>query len=406
MSNNKYKTFAIRALSKPNKKKILESRIIYDENHDERMSPVLVKQLRDNKHSLGKHPAFPDDDETNFAEKLMSKRFSDVLKTYKRHHGLEKIDQSELIKTQNKLLRQIINLESKHKDKLIELAINLVRDDFDFDENDIEIEAEFTTDLNTNLKDLKIKPTSNIEFDSHDELVEANKEVYKRRMINALIQGSAKKTNHMFNMIDAELQDLEPILPSAYSKLISGADYMYMTNDDSKPRIIGGMVSVEFPKSEGEIPKIIVKAMTLPVLIHELVKGVMEVLSYHGLPKNPQIAQYVIDKADFMAAETWDMRLGPGIWERFVESIPVEDFNLKHHIYVELVSLPVDEFNNTLKEILLGSRRGKELIDDMLDKVKDELKDDEFDDVMSMLSDDDFLGPEDLDNLNDEDWFM
>jgi hypothetical protein len=407
--SEKYKLFAIKALGKNTKgKMVTESRMTYEDGHNERMSPELANQLRDKSHSLGKHPAFPDDDESNFEEKLMSKRFKDVVKAFKRHHGTENIDPLEILQTQGQLMLQVITLEAKHQDRLVELAIQLVRDEFDVDENDVVIEARFTTDmsLNVHIDKLKIKPTSDIEFDNHEEFSQANKEVYKRRMINALIQGSAKKTNHMFHMIDEELQELEPLLPSSYSKLMTGADYMYMVNDDTKPRMIGGIVNVEFPKSEGDIPKIIVEAMTLPVLIHEIVKGVMEILSYHGLPKDPKMAQFVIDKADFMAAESWDMRLGPPIWEKFAEAIPSEDFALKHHVYVELVALPVDEFNSVLREILMGTRSGKAKIEGILEQVKDELKNDEFDNAMDKLNDDDYLGPEDLDNFTGEDWFM
>lgn len=416
--SNKYKALITKALAKPKKNigksrpskrsVIVESRMSYDENHSERMAPHLAKQLREKTHSLGKHPAFPDDDESNFGEKLMSKRFKDVLKTFKRHHGVSEVNPDKFLEEQHQLLSQIIKLEQKHEPELIELAIQLVRTEFDVQEGDVDIEAALVNNfsLNRDVGKLKINSASDIEFDNHIEFVKANKEVYKRRMVNALIQGSAKKTNHMFHLIDEELQNLEPILPSAYAKLMSGSDYMYMVNDDRKAKHVGGIVQVEFPKSEGDVPKIRVEAMTLPVLIHELVKGIMEIISYHGLPKDSKIAKFVIDKADFKAAESWDMRLGPVIWEKFCETIPSEDFALKHHVYVELVSLPVDEFDDTFREILMGSRAGKAKVAEMLEKVKDELRNDEFDDIMDKITDDDYLGPEDLDNLDGEDWFM
>jgi len=238
-------------------------------------------------------------------------------------------------------------------------------------------------------------------------LVAATGEVYKRRFVNALIQGSAKKTNHMFHMIDKELESLEPSLPANYSKLMTGADYAYLINNDnlSTPKLIGGVVNVEFPKSEGDRPRIIAEAMTLPVLIHELVKGVMEILSAHGLPDKPGMANYVMSKADYLNAETWDMRLGPSIWEKFIESIPDEDFHLKHHIFIELVALPVEEFNTTMREIMLGSRAGKVKVAEIVEEIKDEMRSDDFDDAMSHISDDDNFFPEDLDNFNDDDWF-
>jgi hypothetical protein len=406
---NKFKYLAIKALDNSNTKNVItESRITYEAGHPERMDSVLTTQLRERRTSLGNHPIFPESDETHFEEKLMSQRFKDVLKTFKRHHGVEKIDIDVLQADQFELFHKILNLEIKHKEELEKLAINLVREEFKMGEADVEIVATLTTDLkiNQDTSKLKINPKTDVVFDNHSELSQANKEVYKRRFINAMIQGSAKKTNHMFHVIDEELQELEPLLPSSYSKLMSGADYAYMVYDDTKPRMIGGAVHVEFPKSDGQRPKIVAEAMTLPVLIHEIVKGVMEILSAHGLPENPEVAKYVIDKADFMAAESWDMRIGPPIWEKIMETIPSEDFHLKHHVYVELVALPVDEFNDTMREILMGSRTGKAKIEEILKEVKDDLRNDEFDNAMDKISDDEFFDSNDLDNIDDEDWFM
>ena len=81
----------------------------------------------------------------------------------------------------------------------------------------------------------------------------------------------------------------------------------------------------------------------------------MELLSSHGLPEDNELRNYVVNKADFTEAEPWDMRLGPAIWERFTECFEAEDFNLKHHVYSELCSLPVNEFNRAFKEIMVGS---------------------------------------------------
>jgi hypothetical protein len=409
MDDNRIKKLALEALKElKNPKRLSESRMKYDENHSERMDPTLAKQLRDRSHSLGAHPAFPEDDDMHFEERLMSKRFGDVVKNYKRHHGEEKIDINEIKSKQAACMRKVVELEEKHKDELIEMAKQLIMDDFDITEEYLLIDGTLTTEMSikTDKKKLRIESESTVEFDNHDELVNANKEVYKRRMLNVLIQGAAKKTNHMFHLIDDKLQELNPLLPNLYSKLMTGADYMYMVNDDKKNKVIGGLVTVEFPKSENEVPTIIAEAVCLPVLIHEMVKGVMEVLSYHGLPKNPKTAQFAMEKADFMDAESWDMRLGPPIWERFLNCIPAEDYSLKHHIYTELVQLPADEFHEYFREVLMGSRKGKALINEFINKIKDEMRDDDFDNVVDRISDDDYLGPEDLDNLDTENWFL
>lgn len=407
--SDKFRNIAIKSLTEKIVKKlnITESRMVYEDGYDERMNPYLAKQLRDRKTSLGTHPIFPESDEMHFEEKLMSKRFGDVVKNFKRHHGTDKIDLVKFYAEQKALMLDIISREMKYKTELEDLAIRLACEEFDVDESDVEIIANLTSDLAIIKTDKKLVPSPDVDgkFNSHEDLVIANAEVYKRRFINALIQGSAKKVNHMFHLVDEELMDMDPLLPNYYSKLMTGADYAYLLEKDSRPKMIGGSVKVEFPKVEGRRPKITAEAVTFPVLVHEIVKGIMEVLSAHGLPQNSDLAKYVIGKADYMNAETWDMRLGPPIWEKFIESIPTEDYNLKHYVYVELMALPVKEFNETMRELMMGSRSGKAKIREIITDIKEDLVNDDFDNSMEFLSDDDFLGPEDLDNIDDETWF-
>jgi len=408
--DNKFNRMAMRALDNKVSKKlnISESRMTYEDDHSERLNPILAKQLRDRTTSLGVHPIFPESDDMHFEEKLMSKRFTDVLKNFKRHHNTEVADLGTFYQEQAQLIMSIINMEKSNKVELEQMAINLIREEFDMTEADVEIVANLTSDFKDfNESDSRQEPERDVDvtFDNHAELEQANKEVYKRRFVNALIQGSAKKVNHMFHVVDEELQNMEPLLPNSYAKLMTGADYAYMLEANEGKRMMGGRVQVEFPTVEGNRPKITAMAITFPVLIHEIMKGVMEILSRHGLPENADVAKYALAKADYMNAEIWDMRLGPPIWEKFVESLPPEDFPLKHHAYVELVALPVDEFNDTMREILLGSREGKAKMQVIIDDVKDDLRNDDFDNAMEHISDDDYLGPEDLDNIDDEEWF-
>jgi hypothetical protein len=146
------------------------------------------------------------------------------------------------------------------------------------------------------------------------------------------------------------------------------------------------VVRVQFPTASNPKAVIHAQAMVLPVLIHELVKGVMELISAHGLPKKKRIGEYVINKADFLAAEPWDMRIGPGIWSRFTKMIDPDDFDLKHHIYMEMVSLPVREFNVKMREIMAGTKEGKKIIDEIVKGIKAGLQEEEFNEAMNEIS--------------------
>jgi hypothetical protein len=385
MSN--YKILAQKALLLAKKKTLLNEAVLYPEGMSERMHPKLENDLIQQKHSLGKHPALPDGDEDSFEQKIMGERFNEVCRRYKRAFDIDEIDNLSLAKGMMPLVYETMALEEKHKKKLEELAIKMIREEYDMDEDVVEIIAELTPEISLEGTQLNPKPmpVEGMEFESHDDLVNANEEVYKRRFLNAMIQGAAKKCNHMFHMVDDELLEIEPKLPNRYNKMMSAADYMYYVIPKMENQISGGVVRVEYPTKENPKAKIHAQAMVFPVLIHEIVKGVMELLSANGLPKNKKLIEYVTNKADFLAAEPWDMRIGPALWGRFADAIDADDFKLKHHIYSELVSLPAKEFHRQMKEIMAGTKTGKKIIKTITDNIKKELQNDEFQTALNEL---------------------
>ncbi len=367
--------------------KVLNEGLVYG-GMTERMHSKLEDDLVNDKTSLGKHPIFPDGHEDSFTEKIMGNRFKEVVNRYKRHNNVDAIDNDKVKSEMLSMLKGTMSFEQNNKKALEKLAVDMVREEFDMDEDMVEIEAILTE--NITLEGTKKNPLPakyDIDFKNHDELVKANKEVYKRRFVNAMIQGAAKKCHHMFQMVEDELSDINPKLPNAYSKLMSAADYMYYIQPNMEEGIAGGVVRVEFPTKDNPKVKIIAHAMVFPVLIHELVKGVMEVLSAKGLPKK-KMGEFVINKADFLADEPWDMRIGPALWERFTDVFDSEDFHLKHHVYNDLVALPVDDFNKQMKEIMAGTKEGKKLVKTMVEGIKKDMSNEDFNETMETFQKD------------------
>lgn len=372
-------------------KKTINESVLYPEGLSERMNPQLEDDLANGRHSLGKHPIFPESDESSFEEKIMGERFNEVAKRYKRAYDVDTIDEKNVIRTMMPLVRETMGLEAKHKKALEKLAEKMIREEYDMDKDVVEIHAELTSEINMVGTKKNPKPMAvEMQFKNHDEVVNANEEVYKRRFLNAMTQGAAKKCNHMFHMVDDEITDMDPRLANKYSKMMASADYMYyiipaMENNEIGS-VNGGVVRVQFPTKDNPKAVIYAQAMVFPVLIHELVKGVMELLSAHGLPKNKKIGEYVINKADFLAAEPWDMRLGPGLWDRFTRMVEPDDFPLKHHIYSELAALPVREFNLKMREIMAGTKEGKKIIDEIVKDIRAGLQEDDFNEAMDKVS--------------------
>lgn len=366
--------------------KPLNESVLYPEGINERMHPELEEDLRSKKHSLKKHPIFPENQGCSFDEEIMGERFNEVVKRYKRAFDVDSVDNNECVKNMMPLVYETMGIEAKHKKALVELAIKMVREEYDMGEDVVEIHAELTDKINMegtkkNPNPVKLKT----EFDNHESIINANKEILKRRFLNAMTQGAAKKCNHMFHMVDDELTNIEPRLANKYSKMMAAADYMYYVIPKMDDGVNGGVVRVQFPTPSRPKAVIHAQAMVFPVLIHELIKGVMELLSAHGLPKDRKTGEYVVNQADYLSAEPWDMRLGPGIWGRFTNCIEPDDFHLKHQIYCELAALPVDEFNMKMREIMANTKEGRAIIKEIVNQVESELREEEFTQAMNEI---------------------
>lgn len=387
-----------------NKKANLKEGIKYPEGIKERMHPQLEEELMNQTTSLGKHPIFPSSDEYTFEQKIMANRFKEVVDRYKRAHDVTEIDNKQLLLDMLPMVKSTMDLEKDHTKELEELAIKMIREEYNISEDVVEIIAELTP--NIDMSGTKKNPTpktteEEMEFESHEQIQNQTDEVYKRRFLNAMIQGAAKKVNHMFHMVDDELSKMNPLLPTKYSKMMSAADYMYYVIPDMDKGVSGGVVRVQFPTEENPKAVIYAQAMVFPVLIHELVKGVMELLSAHGLPQDEKLAEHVISKADALCFELWDLKIGAALWTKFTDCIPAEDFNLKHHIYSEMAALPVKEFNEKMKEVMASTVKGKQLILDMLSEIKDDIKKDDYRIAMQEAERENyFQNPDDLDNID------
>ena len=402
-----YKALAKKSLDEAKGlKKPINEGVRYSEGHNERMDPQLERDLKDRKHSLGDHPIFPASDDSTFEQKIMGERFDDVMKNYKQKFDIDTINHETVIHEQMPMVEECMTIESKHRKALEDLAVKMIRDEYNMSEDIVEITAELTPEINMEGTKVEQLPTVvEVEFDNHDSIKNANDNVYKRRFLNAMTQGAAKKSSHMFHMVNKELNDLDPRLSTKYGKLMATADYCYYVVPNMgthKGTVNGGVVRVTLPTDENPKAHIHAQGMVFPVLIHELVKGVMEILSAHGLPEDEKIAEYVIGKGDFIAAEAWDMRLGPALWERFTKLIDAKDFGLKHNVYSELAALPVNEFNYKMREIMAGTKDGKQIINDMVEDIKGRIQNDDY---LDEIGDDDSDGfsLNDIDGINPDD---
>jgi len=363
------------------RKTILHEGMGYPSGMMERMDSSIEERIMNRETAIGDHPALPKGGVRGFDQKLLLDRFLEVVNKYKDAYDVSEIDTGQVLLEVPELLLGVVEAEKPHRKALEDLAVEMIREDFDLSEDTMIFDAKLVDKVELGQKLTNSGPDEEyqMEFEKYEDIDNAEAEVMNRRFINCMIQGAAMRCNHMFNLKNEEIQKFDPTLPAKYKKLMSAAEYMYFVIPEgvsnkvvNVPSSIGGMVDVDY--DENEVPVITVEALTLPVMIHELVKGVMEVVAQHGFTEDDALNEYIVSQADFLTAEASDMRMGPALWGKFMEAIEPRDSNLKQHVFYNLIKKPTSEFNDCMREILAGTKEGKRLVAEIIEGVKSRME--------------------------------
>jgi hypothetical protein len=229
---------------------------------------------------------------------------------------------------------------------------------------------------------------------------ELKPKVKRRRLTNAMIHGAARKSQNLHHMDDTLRQE-NPQLGNHYSNVMAAndANYFLLDNQSIKSEGESGIHAgnVKLDLSNPQKPKIIAQGMVFPFLLHELSKGVLELMSLWGLPENSEERKYVLDKTDNLESETNDIRLGAKIWEKFVQQIPVDNQEVLSLTWNMLQGLGDDEFNSTIEGLISGSGDAQNKVRRLADEALEELRQESSDEVLGGYEEED--GEEDGDTL-------
>ena len=411
------------------RKALLEAPIRYD--GPEKMDPSLEAAFNMGQTPYSKNPALPDMNADgipdSFEQIMASKRFKDVVENLKRLTGITNIsNMTAMMQLQTLAMgasQKIIQIQNQHKEYLENLAIDLVKK-----ETGITDQLNFEADL-VSPGDITSQGMSGEAQDYEEEEIQQqfggeeeedfeedfmsfmgaienfNNETAKRRILNALVQGGAKKGHYMYQLVVPELNRLDPDLVKLYGIIMSFADYVYWIMPNQQMLNMAGSGSGMMGKEEvdetTDPPTIKAQAVWFPLLIHELLKGVGDVVMTQGLPDDPRAAEMVMGVADTLPDEVWDMRVGPIIYEKLVNSYPEELFDedkkiIQFYLKSRLAQLTPDEFFETMREILKETPKGKKLVEKMVKEIIQELKQQEYEDAMGSEDEDE---DDDLNNF-------
>ena len=307
-------------------------------------------------------------------------------------------------------LMAVLSMEMNHKESLEQEAVRLIRNKYGaLTEDAVDIDAKITGHPGmggTSIQKGNIQmskgttppPQGKTEEDLKDE-------VTKRRIINGMTHGASRKGQNLYHMAGETLDRMGAGAREHYSKIMAANDFLYWAmdretiNSQSSGGAHAGNVRVEIQPS-GK-PKIIAQGMTFSFLLHELTKGVMELMSLHGTSEDDEVRKYVEDKTDHMDAEPDDIRLGVGIWEKVSQYVDIENPQHEALFYHKLVTLPATQFNDMIRGLVKGDSSSIEMVESIAGEASDDLRAEEYDEAMGTYDDNEEEG--DMETLDGED---
>ena len=348
-------------------------------NTPERMDPNLERKLASPEGLYATNPAMtkgPQD-----VQRLVSKRFQKVADKLRDVTGIQDLSskqvQGMVYQEMMRKLPNIMRIEAAHRDELIDLAKEASLDEAEVPADWYQIEAtlgmpdtgnfRFEPEDEEDDEEEKEQPLEFPSFDVEDltdeEILELEK--HKRNIINAIIQGAAKKGHYLFQKpeIKARLDAIDPSLYRDYLGIMAINDFLYFSMEQMIEMMsqtgqgVAGKVELgdadeEEGGEEGESQpdtKIMATGMIFPILCHEIIKGLEEAKGRYGLPKEPGLRQKVQGQTDILSNEPMQLRIGPEIVEKIRFALPDKMYDqdnkgLINWFHILLYQIPAQEF--------------------------------------------------------------
>jgi hypothetical protein len=213
----------------------------------------------------------------------------------------------------------------------------------------------------------------------------------KRRIINGITQGASIRGTFAFLMFREYLDDLGEDMVNRYNEVMKSVFGIF--DDENAIAMMlallaqgqksqGGESEAEFDEETGTLT-INATAICFPMLVHEIVKGLYEILSLQGFGTDAEQNKSIVGKADQLAAEPNDMRFGKFIYDAanklYIES-GIEDDRVRDFFFTELYKIDDEtefiEFVENLVTSKLTSSQKKWAMDTMRDIERDLKADD------------------------------
>ena len=256
-------------------------------------------------------------------------------------HGHELLDPMRCMMLYMNLIRR----ETPNVPQLDALAEDVVREMYDVPEHvDISVKRE--------------APDSADGCDDEPSKIELEEKLipffHKRQLINCISHGAAVfQWASAFFMAKEYLDALDETLIEDYKNFSRSINYWNWFID---PDMVGGQLGQCEVKNDKEEIKVTATALAFPLLIHEISKGVLELVAQWGLTSDEEFItldeqQKVVEKADDYLVEKYHYFVGPSVWRRMLEAHGDTAATMMPKL-AELYKLPPQQFLQQMRSIV------------------------------------------------------
>lgn len=327
--------------------------------------------------------------------------------------------------------------EESQKKALVKLAEDVMFDTYGWilDRYDIDLDIQFIvgSQIPRFMEDVENeeRPEAEVEFKevTDEDII---REIHKRKIANLIIQGEAKNTKHILHsqivkdglnkIYGAEKATEIFKIWDEMSKIADKLDWIIPTTSratamEMNPEGLAGACGFGWKKTEKEAqieiqdeeeytewtgefdeeemyseesyedfdiqqevsytPILRARGVDFPMLLHESVKGLFELLSLGGIPSDPRAAKVVVSETG-ITDEPEDWKYGPEIardFRAFLNQNPNIDKyqNIREELFKVLIdkkTMSTEEFLNVFRGILIDIEKSEKMLNDLVSKEK------------------------------------
>jgi hypothetical protein len=288
-------------------------------------------------------------------EKIFSPKTMATLKGKSGESLRQMLGNKDLMQTmmQSKtILDEIIDAEDGYRDELEMVAAQMVTDAYPIiDYANIKIDAKIV-----GLGDLDIQMDQDSEDPASPDFGEDDPEKLKakRRIINGITQGASIRGAFGFMLFKEYIDAINPALVEKYNEILKMAFGIYDDENaiamllaalaqGQKPQ--GGESEMEYDDETGQFV-IKAKAICFPMLVHEIVKGLYEIVGTKGFGPDKAKNQAIVNAVDKLSNEPNDLRFGKFLYDavsKLYNESDIDDARVRELFFTEVYKLNEDE---------------------------------------------------------------